>query len=353
MEHTEIRPVSTEESQSEQNFQITPSESAFFRQLEKSLKMYAANMTAPKPLETLHDNFRRLNRLFVSFEHPWLAHCGILQKACAWYLAYGKPGKEEARLLLETLNGFTASACQLSECNKLISRMQTFFRTQEKELKRLFDYEAATVRKHKERMERLSEEGVTYCLTIGEGAIYGLLYPQIKELYETMGRFIEREKSPFQCKIKDYDGYGINISKNIDLYGDENHFHVNYSLGDLHADSEGIPAGQMQRIACIISDFLKVFGENGDKKVCWDIADYPKESQPDITFEIKEDSRLPAIRTIPWISKRISQEESGETEIEYCIDVNETHSEELTFGEFVAVYRKLGEFLNRPPETAG
>ncbi len=349
MEHTEIRPVSTEESQSEQNFQITPSESAFFRQLEKSLKMYAANMTAPKPLETLHDNFRRLNRLFVSFEHPWLAHCGILQKACAWYLAYGKPGKEEARLLLETLNGFTASACQLSECNKLISRMQTFFRTQEKELKRLFDYEQERERKHKERMERLSEEGVAYCLTIGEGAIYGLLYPQIKELYETMGRFIEREKSPFQCKIKDYDGYGINISKNIDLYGDENHFHVNYSLGDLHADSEGIPAGQMQRIACIISDFLKVFGENGDKKVRWDIADYPQESQPDIAFEIKEDGRLPAIRTIPWISKRISQEEGGGTEIEYCIDVNETHSEELTFGEFVAVYRKLGEFLNNQP----
>ena len=200
-------------------------------------------------------------------------------------------------------------------------------------------------------MERLSEEGVAYCLTIGEGAIYGLLYPQIKELYETMGRFIEREKSPFQCKIKDYDGYGINISKNIDLYGDENHFHVNYSLGDLHADSEGIPAGQMQRIACIISDFLKVFGENGDKKVCWDIADYPQESQPDITFEIREDSRLPTIRTIPWISKRISQEEGGGTEIEYCIDVNETHSEELTFGEFVAVYRKLGEFLNRSPEA--
>ncbi|WP_305252482.1 hypothetical protein, partial [uncultured Bacteroides sp.] len=119
--------------------------------------------------------------------------------------------------------------------------------------------------------------------------------------------------------------------------------------GDLHADSEGIPAGQMQRMACIISDFLKVFGENGDKRVCWDIADYPQESQPDITFEIKEDGRLPAIRTIPWISKRISQEEGGETEIEYCIDVNETHSEELTFGEFVAVYRKLGEFLNNQP----
>ena len=163
MEPTEIRPLSTRQTSQTP----IPSESAFFRQLEKSLKMYAANMTAPKPLETLHDNFRRLNRLFVSFEHPWLAHCGILQKACAWYLAYGKPDKEEARLLLDTLNGFTASACQLSECNKLISRMQTFFRTQEKELKQLFDYEAATVRKHKEREERMAAEGTGYCMSIG------------------------------------------------------------------------------------------------------------------------------------------------------------------------------------------
>ena len=51
-------------------------------------------------------------------------------------------------------------------------------------------------------MERLSEEGVAYCLTIGEGAIYGLLYPQIKELYETMGRFIERENHHSNVRLK-------------------------------------------------------------------------------------------------------------------------------------------------------
>ncbi len=356
MENTEKRPVSPEaiqqEPKKEREFNLTPSESVFFSQLEKSLKNHAADMTAPKPLVVLHDSFRRLGRLFISFERPWLTDCGIIQKACAWYLANGKPGEEESKRLIETLHGFTVSACLLSEWNELTHNMQAFFRTQEKELKRLFDYEQERERKHQEREERLAAEGTGYCLTIGEGEIYGLLYPQIKELYKTMERFIEREKSPFQCKMKDYDGYGISISKNIDLYGDENHFHVNYSLGDLHADSEGIPAGQMQRIACIISDFLKVFGENGNKKVHWDIADYPQESQPDIAFEIKEDSRLPAIRTIPWISKRISREEGGGTEIEYCIDVNETHSEELTFGEFVAVYRKLGEFLNRSTEAA-
>ena len=267
-----------------------------------------------------------------------------------WYLAYARPTKEEARRLIETLNGFTASASCLAEWNTLISRMQEFFSVQEKELRRLFDYEQERERKHKEWMERLSAEGVAYCMTIGGGEIYGMLYPQIEELYKVMGRFIEREKAPFQCTIKNYDEYCISISKDIDLRADESHFHVNYSLGDLHADSEGIPAGQMQRIADIVSGFLKVFGENGDKKVHWDIADYPKESGPDIPFEIKEDNRLPTFRTAPWISKRINKEEGDEeTEIEYFIDVNEIHSPELSFSEFVAVYRKLGDFLGSQP----
>ena len=102
----------------------------------------------------------------------------------------------------------------------------------------------------------------------------------------------------------------------------------------------------MQQIADAASAFLRIFGENGERQVRWDAADYPACSQPGIAFSIREDSRLPTFRTVPWISKRISQEEGKETEIEYYIDVNETHSQELTFGEFVAVYRKLGEFLN-------
>lgn len=340
----------TPEEPEKDKYNLTPSESVFFSQMEKNLKKYAADLNAPKPLETLFDNIHRLNRLFILFGRPWLADSGKIQKACTWYLAYGKPTKEEAHTLIETLNGFTSVACYLSEWNGLISRMQEFFSVQEKELRRLFDYEEERERKHREWVERLSAEGIAYCMTIGEGEICGMLYPQIEELYKVMGRFIEREKAPFQCKIKDYDEYCINISKDIDLHADENNFHVNYSLGDLQADSEGIPAGQMQRIADIISDFLKIFGENGDKKVRWDIADYPKESQPDITFEIKEDNRLPTFRTVPWISKRINKEEEDEeTEIEYFIDVNEIHSPELSFSEFVAVYRKLGDFLNNQP----
>lgn len=109
-------------------------------------------------------------------------------------------------------------------------------------------------------------------------------------------------------------------------------------------------AGQMQRVVDTISDFLKVFGENGDRKIHWDIADYPKEKQPDVTFEIKEDNRLPRFRTAPWISKRINKNEDEETEIGYFINVNEIHSPGVSFSEFVAVHRKLGDFLNSYPK---
>ena len=352
MENTDNYTIPTDEiavKQQEEKFNLTPSESAFFSQMEKSLKKYAADMTAPKPLETLYENIHRLNRLFITFGRPWLADSGIIQKACAWYLAYARPTKDESSRLIETLNGFTSAACYLSDWNGLIIQMQKFFNAQEKELKRLFGYEKENERKHKEWDERLRAEGIAYCMTIGEGEIYGVLPTQIKELYKTMGQFIEREKAPFQCTIKGCDEYCISISKDIDLRADESHFHVNYSLGDLHADSEDIPAGQMQRIADIVSGFLKVFGENGDKKVRWDIADYPKETQPDIAFGIKEDNRIPTFRTVPWISKRINKEENEETEIEYCIDINEIHSPELSFSEFVAVYRKLGDFLGSQP----
>ena len=61
-----------------------------------------------------------------------------------------------------------------------------------------------------------------------------------------------------------------------------------------------------------ISVFLRVYGENGERKVCWDMADHPETSQSGIAFSIREDSRLPTFRAVPWISKRICQEEGAE-----------------------------------------
>ena len=351
MEMTEKRLLSTEDMQKEQKeeqkFTLAPSESAFFSQLEKSLKNYATDMTSPKPLEMLYENFRRLSRLLVSFERPWLADCGIIQKACAWYLAYAKPNKEDACRLIETMNGFTVSVCQLSEWNELTHKMQAFFRVQEKELKSLFDYEQQTERRHREREERLKAEGTSYCLTIGEGEIYGVTYSQIADLHRVMGRFIEREKAPFQCKVKDHGKYVVSISKYVGLHADRDEFCVNYSLDNIDSDFDWMPVGQLQRVADAISSFLTVYGEEGEREVRWDMADYSETSQPDFLFSIDKDGRMPTFRSVPWVSKRICQEEGKATEMEYYIDVNELRSPELSFGEFVAVYRKLGEFLDK------
>lgn len=220
----------TPEEPEKDKYNLTPSESVFFGQMEKNLKKYAADLNAPKPLETLFDNIHRLNRLFITFGHPWLADSGIIQKACAWYLAYSKPTKDEAQRLIETLNGFTTSASYLAEWNVLINRMQEFFSIQEKELRRLFDYEKATEQRRREWAERLSAEGVAYCITAGKGEIYGVLYSQIEELYKAMGRFIEREKAPFTCKIKGYNEYCISISKDIDLYETGTNFVLTIAL---------------------------------------------------------------------------------------------------------------------------
>lgn len=348
MENTEKQTVTTNRIPDEpvkEKDRLAPSESEFFRQMNRSLMHFASDMNAPKPLELLNDNLHRLNRLFLELGGLWLVNSGMILKACAWYISFGRPSEEEAHALIETLNGYMSMAYHITEKKKLINRMQEFFIAQEKELKRLFDYEKGNERKHKERMEHLSKDGTAYCLTFSEEEIYGVLYPQLEQLYEVMGRFIEREKAPFRCKIKGYEDYGVSISKDVDLHADRDEFHVNYSLGTSEYDFDSMPAGQMQKAADIISDFLKVFGENGDRKVRWDISDYPRESQPDIAFEIKEDDRLPLYRSVPWISKRIHKNEGEETEIEYFIDVNDIPSPELSFGEFVAVYRKLGDFL--------
>lgn len=123
--HTIPSGVSSE-GQEKEEFNRTPSESVLFGQMEKSLKKYATNMNDPKPLQTLYENIHRLNRLFIMFGYPWIADCGRIQNACAWYLAYAKPTKEEAHALVETLNGFTSSAYCLSEWRGLLAGCTSF-----------------------------------------------------------------------------------------------------------------------------------------------------------------------------------------------------------------------------------
>lgn len=325
---------------------LTPSESELFRQMKKRLMCYASDTNTPNPLELLGDNIHDLHRLFVNLRGPWVADCSMILKACAWYISFARPTKEETRKLIDTLDGYTTTTYQMTECKGLISRMQLFLCGQEKEFKRLFENEKENERKHKEMMERLGLEGTAYSMTIGDSEINGVLYSQLEQLYEVMGRFIEREKAPFRCEIKGYENYGVCISKHVDLFADLDDFYVTYSLGTVGYDFDSMPAIQIQKVADSVSDFLKVFGENGDRKVRWDISDYPRESQPDIAFDVKEDNRLPLNRSVPWINKRIHKNEGKETEIEYLIYVNDIQTPKLSFGEFVAVYRKLGDFLH-------
>lgn len=132
MENTEKYTYTVDygpEEPEKEKHSLTPSESVFFDELKNNLKKYAADMTAPRPLETLCENFNSLHRLFVTFGRPSLTDSMLIQKACAWYLAYAYPGKDEADALIETLSGFTVSVHYLSEWNALVNRMKNFFLT--------------------------------------------------------------------------------------------------------------------------------------------------------------------------------------------------------------------------------
>lgn len=193
------------------------------------------------------------------------------------------------------------------------------------------------------------DEGETaYCITIGNRDIYGVTHQQLQELYQTIEKFIEREKAPFQCQTESETEQGIYISKNIDLCAGDDHFSIDYSLNASDSDWCCLSAAQMQKMVDTISGFLKTFGENGDKNVRWDIADYPPDKQSRITFQINEHNKHPPCSAAPWISKCISSNENEQTEISYFIDINEIHSPHLSFAEFVTVYRKLGHFLKKP-----
>ena len=302
-------------------------------------------ITPPDSLDTLYNRTCRLNSLFKALNRPWVSGSGEIQKACAYYLTHAELSKKSREAFIHVLGDTAYSICHLSGCSDFIAQMQRYYRNQEKELKQLLDKQKETEQRRKERIDGINEGEVAYCMTIGKGEIYGMTYPQIEELYKLMGRFIEREKAPFECKIERCDEYNVNISKSVDICAGEEYFSVDYSLSALESDLSCMSAEQMKKVENTISGFLKVFGENGDRKVYWDIADYPEEKLPEVVFEIKEDGRLPGFRSAPWISKCINKKEDKEVKISYWMDVNETHSPDLSFGEFVTVYRRLGDFL--------
>ena len=137
----------------------------------------------------------------------------------------------------------------------------------------------------------------------------------------------------------------MSISKSIDLCASENCFRVDYSLSTFESDLCCMSAGQMKRVADTIQMFLKKYGENGDKKVSWDMNDDPENRSGKITFCIKEDHRKPDFKAVPCVFKCINQDDDTDAEISYDIFINEMRSECVPFREFIVLYRKLGDFL--------
>ena len=244
---------------------------------------------------------------------------------------------------MRLLNGFVSSICYFTEWYDFICQMQQFLCHQEKELKRVF-------KKQKQKVvsnDKPSMETTTYCMTVGESEIYGMTYGQLEELYKAVGLFIKREKAPFDCNIKGYNRYPISIDKSINFDVRKEVFFVDYSLDSFESSLNCMSADQLKRVADIIAEFLKTYGENGDRKVCWDVADYsPVLSGREIYFRVNEDFRTTHFMTPPYVRKCIDKVEDREVEISYNINVNELESVSLSFEEFISLYRQLGSFLN-------
>lgn len=323
----------------------------YYEQMAKYHAGFNSNyLTPPDSLETLYNRTCRLNRLFVVLNRPWVSGSGEIQKACAYYLMHAELSKKTREAFIHVLGDIAYSVCHLSACSDFIAQMQRYYCNQEKELEQLLDEKEEAEKRKKERLERINEGEVAYCVTIGKSEIYGVTYNQLEELHQTIGVFIEREKSPFDCKIKGYGEYGVSISKTVDLSVGEDYFHVDYSLNTFESDLCCMSADQMKRVADTIQRFLKEYGENGDKKVVWNAEDYPENTNGEIAFCIKEDGRKPDFKAVPYVSKSIDQKDGGDTEIGYNIAINEMNSESVPFREFVVLYRKLSSFLKKPDE---
>ncbi len=318
-------------------------ENSFYRQMAENLKSFNVDLISDNPLETLYNHICHLDNLFCILRRPWSVEVGEIQKACAYYVAHAKLSKQENDTFIDVVNGFVVSVCYLTEWYDFICQMQQFFCHQEKELKQVF-------KKQKQKVVgnvNPNIEATTYCMTVGKSEIYGVTYEQLEELYRAVGLFIKREKAPFDCNIKGYNRYLISIDKSINFDVRKDVFFVDYSLDTFESSLNCMSADQLKRVADIISEFLKTYGENGDRKVYWDVADYsPVVSGQEIYFRVNEDTRTTHFMTPPYVRKRIDKMEDRGVEVSYDINVNELESVSLSFEEFISFYRQLGRFLN-------
>lgn len=351
-EDKNIIPANTETEHPEKESSTPvnhPSES-YYKQMAQYHAGFNTNYITPSDsLDTLYNRTCRLNGLFKALNRPWLSGSGEIQKACAYYLAHAELSKKSREAFIYVLGDIAHSVCYMATCGDFIAQMQRYYHHQEKELKQLLDERKETEQRRNERLDRINEGEVAYCVTIGNSEIYGVTYKQIEELHRTIEIFIAREKTPSDYKIKDRDDdYSIRINKSVSLFGDEDCFHVSYGVDSYETEIQSVSAGLLKKIALGILMFLDKYGEN-DSRTLPKTENEPEETKSDIHFEIRQDERKPLFKTATYISEDIVQENDG-IEISYNVSVNEMYVSTLSFGEFTFLCDKLGDFLKKPVE---
>ena len=177
-----------------------------------------------------------------------------------------------------------------------------------------------------------------YCLSYGEGFIYGISYWQLKELHDTIGSFIEREDNPSGCKADTYGIFPVEMSKTVSHYSHDENFFIDYGVETFDSNLQCMGTQQLKRVALTILAFLGKFEEK--EEVC-DIEDVTSNG----LFCICKSSKQPVMKAAPLITKYIAQCDDEQAKITYFVGVNELELPELSFHELKVLYDKLGKFL--------
>lgn len=187
------------------------------------------------------------------------------------------------------------------------------------------------------------KEETEYCLSYGEGLIYGISCGQLKELYNTIKSFIERENNPSGCKTETYGIFPVEMSKTVSRYSHDDGFFIDYGVETFDSNLQCMGTQQLKRVALTILAFLGRFEE---KEEVSDAVD----SESNELFCICKSSKQPVMKAAPLITKYVTQCDDEKAEITYFVGVNELELPELSFHELKVLYDKLGKFLRAVKE---
>lgn len=199
------------------------------------------------------------------------------------------------------------------------------------------------VTRNKDSGQTRIREETEYCISYGEGRIYGASYKQLEELHKTIQSFIEREKNPSVCKTETYGIFPVEMSKTVSRYSHDENFFIDYGLETFDSNLQCMGTQQLKRVALTILAFLGKFEEKEE------VSDN-KDSMSGSLFCIGKSPKKPVMKAAPLITKYVAQSDNEEAEITYFVGVNELELPELSFHELKLLYEKLGKFLRAVKE---